>query len=176
MSRRKAAPKRKILPDPLFKSELLAKFVNVVMLDGKKAIAEKIVYHALDKVVQQKRDKDATDIKADDNIFTSEGLRKLALELFDKVLDELRPAVEVRSRRVGGATYQVPVEVPMARGIALAMRWLVEAASKRNEKTMSLRLANEMLDVLVGRGGAMKKRETVHSMAKANQAFAHFRW
>jgi small subunit ribosomal protein S7 len=174
MSRRKAAPKRIILPDPLFGSELLAKFINVVMNNGKKAVAEKVVYQALEKVVtsrgkEEKAEKGAT-------IRTSEGLRKAALEMFEKALGTVRPVVEVRSRRVGGATYQVPMEVPVARGIALAMRWLVASANKRGEQGMASRLAGEILDALNGKGGAMNQRETAHKMAKANQAFAHFRW
>jgi len=183
MSRRKAAPKRKVLPDPLFKSEMLAKFINVLMVDGKKAVAEKIVYSSLDSIVDKKKssmtntedNNESKDAIKNGTIYDSDGLKKFALELFDNVLDAVRPAVEVRSRRVGGATYQIPVEVPLNRGTALAMRWLVESASKRSEKTMNLKLANEMLDILAGRGGAIKKRETVHAMAKANQAFAHFR-
>ncbi len=174
MSRRKAAPKRKVLPDPLFGSEVVANFINVVMKDGKKAVAEKIVYGAFEKVVASQRAKE--DAKADDGIRTNEGLRKLALELFDKVVVAVRPLVEVRSRRVGGATYQIPVDVSAARGVALAMRWLVIYANKRSEKNMASRLAGEMLDILAGKGGALKKREDVHKMAEANKAFAHFRW
>lgn len=175
MSRRKAAPKRKILPDPLFGSKLLAKFINVVMKDGKKSVAEKIVYDALDDALGR-HNKAADKADKKDSIKDSEKAREKALELFDDVLKALRPTVEVRSRRIGGATYQVPVEVRSARGTALAMRWLADYANQRNEKTMAIRLANEMLDAIAGRGGAVKKRETVHSMAKANQAFAHFRW
>jgi small subunit ribosomal protein S7 len=173
MARRKAARKRTILPDPLFGSELLARFINIVMYSGKKAVAEKIVYGALEKVVASNR---TGKEGKEDNIRTSEGLRNLALDLFNKALQAVRPVVEVRSRRVGGATYQIPVEVQSERGITLAMRWLVENAAKRGEKSMALRLAGEILDAIAGKGGAVKKRETVHSMAKANQAFAHFRW
>ena len=198
MSRRKAATKRAILPDPLFGSEVLAKFINIVMCNGKKSVAEKIVYGALEIIaersLQQQKTGDVKEAKnADDQvgqagkvrgkskvvkvgINTDDNLNKTALGLFDKCLENLRPTVEVRSRRVGGANYQVPVEVRMDRGIALAMRWLVTFAQKRTEKTMVLRLANEILDVLNNRGGAIKKRETVYSMARANQAFAHFRW
>ncbi|MCK4870467.1 MAG: 30S ribosomal protein S7 [Gammaproteobacteria bacterium] len=179
MSRRKAAPKRKVLPDPLFGSELVTKFVNVVMSNGKRSVAEKIVYGALDKVAQNSRGRKESEDGGDEGggaIDVSAGLRKLSLELFEKCLSAVRPTVEVKSRRVGGATYQVPMEVKDDRGIALAMRWLVESANKRGEKTMALRLGNELMDALNGRGGAVKKRETVHSMAKANQAFAHFRW
>ena len=173
MARRKAARKRTILPDPLFGSELLAKFVNIVMSNGKKSVAEKIVYGALEKVAASGR---AGKEGKEDSIRTSEGLKKSALDIFDKALQAVRPVVEVRSRRVGGPTYQIPVEVQLQRGTALAMRWLVENAGKRGEKIMALRLAGEMLDAISGKGGAVKKRETVHSMAKANQAFAHFRW
>ncbi len=174
MSRRKAAPKKVILPDPLFRSELLAKFINVVMRNGKKAVAEKIVYDALEDAVKRRHGKGAA--KKKESIKTSEESRKNALDLFEEALQALRPTVEVRSRRIGGATYQIPVEVRHDRGTALAMRWLADFANKRSEKTMALRLADEILDVVNGRGGAVKKRETVHSMAKANQAFAHFRW
>lgn len=177
MSRRKAAPKRTILPDPLFGSELLAKFINVVMYNGKKAVAEKVVYKALEKVVASGRSKEEGIEKgATTTIRESEGLRKAALEMFEKALNAVRPVVEVRSRRVGGATYQVPMEVPVVRGVALAMRWLVASANKRGEKGMALRLSGEILDALSGKGGAIKQRETAHSMARANQAFAHFRW
>ena len=156
MPRRRVVGQRKILPDPKFGSELLAKFINVVMLDGKKSIAESIVYGALDTVAEKSG--------------------KEHLALFEDALDHIRPAVEVKSRRVGGATYQVPVEVRPARGNALAMRWLVEAARKRHEKTMALRLAGEISDASENKGSAVKKREDVHRMAEANKAFAHFRW
>ena len=169
MSRRKAAAKREILPDPLFGGELLAKFMNVVMRRGKKSVAEKIVYGSLQKIVERKAG-------GEGNIRTSEQARKVALELFEKALETLKPTVEVRSRRVGGATYQIPVEVRPSRKIALAMRWLVEAANLRSEKGMALRLANEILDILENKGGAIKNRDDVYRMAKANQAFAHFRW
>jgi small subunit ribosomal protein S7 len=167
MARRKAAAKREILPDPLFGGVLLAKFMNIVMCCGKKSVAEKIVYGSLQKVIER---------KAEGDIYTSEPARKIALELFEKSLDALKPTVEVRSRRVGGATYQIPVEVRPSRRLALAMRWLVDAAHSRSEKGMVLRLANEILDSLEGKGGAVKKREDIHKMAKANQAFAHYRW
>lgn len=173
MSRRKAAVKRKILPDPLFGSEVLAKFINVVMKGGKKAVAEKIVYKALEGAIVKRSGKEST---KKESIKTNEGLREKALGIFEETLQALRPTVEVRSRRIGGATYQIPVEVRSERGTVLAMRWLADFANKRSEKTMALRLSNEMLDAINGRGGAAKKRETVHSMAKANQAFAHFRW
>ncbi len=158
MSRRRVAAKREILPDPLHHSVLVSKFINRVMQRGKKSIAEKIVYGAFDKLQEIKA--------SNDNI----------VDLFDKALNNVRPSVEVKSRRVGGATYQVPMEVRPARQTALAMRWLVESAQKRSEKTMALRLAAELNDALENRGTAVKKREDVHRMAKANQAFAHFRW
>jgi len=167
--RRKAASKRKILPDPLFKNLTVAKFINVVMRQGKKAVAEKIVYGALDEVVKRSK-------KESGSIKTSENLRNISLELFEKALSMVKPTVEVRSRRVGGATYQIPVEVRFDRQIALAMRWLVESANKRGDRGMVLRLASEIMDAIEGKGGAAKTREDVHKMAKANQAFAHFRW
>jgi len=145
------------LPDPKFHNELLAKFINILMVDGKKSTAEKIVYGALD-------------------ILTEKNSEKTHLELFETALDNIRPSVEVKSRRVGGSTYQVPVEVRPVRRNALAMRWLVEAARKRGEKSMAQRLANEMLDASDSKGSAVKKREDVHRMADANKAFAHYRW
>ncbi len=194
MSRRKAAPKRPVMPDPLFKSQLLAKFINSVMSDGKKSVAESIVYGALDEAVKKyvqntkKTNKKQDSEGGDDgqggfsikpftgDIRTSGDARDAALDLFKEALDKITPAVEVRSRRVGGSTYQVPMEIRPTRRMALAMRWLVDFASKRNEKTMMSRLANEMLDAIENRGSAVKKREDVHRMAKANQAFAHYRW
>lgn len=185
MSRRKQAPVRHILPDPLFRSELIAKFINCVMKDGKKSVAEKIVYGALDAVVKQLSQK-KTDGDGDGDsgkggsiaggIHASEEARKQALEAFETALENVMPTVEVRSRRVGGSTYQVPVEVRAKRRLALGMRWLVDFAKQRGEKSMVLRLAREISDALDGRGNAVKKREDVHRMAKANQAFAHFRW
>ncbi|MDO7086744.1 30S ribosomal protein S7 [Pseudocolwellia sp. AS88] len=156
MPRRRVVGQRKILPDPKFHNELLAKFINILMVDGKKSTAEKIVYGALDILVE-KSDKDQ-------------------LELFEEALENIRPQVEVKSRRVGGSTYQVPVEVRPVRRNALAMRWLVDAARKRGEKSMAQRLANEMLDASDSKGSAVKKREDVHRMAEANKAFAHYRW
>jgi small subunit ribosomal protein S7 len=156
MPRRRVVGQRKILPDPKFGSELLAKFMNVVMLDGKKSTAEKIVYGALEIVAA----------KAD----------KAHLEIFENALDNIRPTVEVKSRRVGGSTYQVPVEVRPVRRNALGMRWMVDAARKRGEKSMAQRLAAEMLDAAENKGSAVKKREDVHRMAEANKAFAHYRW
>lgn len=190
MSRRKAAPKREILPDPLFKSKILTKFMNSVMRSGKKSLAEKIVYGALEIVfekirgryLEESRDDEggegggAAQLTADATIRNNALARKAALSAFTKALDNITPMVEVKSRRVGGSTYQVPIEIRAARRRALAMRWLAEYACKRNEKTMVQRLAHEMLDALEGRGGAVKKREDTHRMAKANQAFAHYRW
>ena len=156
MPRRRVAAKREILPDPKFGNITLAKFINHLMVSGKKSVAESIVYRALAKVEER--------TKAD------------PLELFDKALETIQPMVEVKSRRVGGATYQVPVEVRPSRRLALAMRWLVDASRKRGEKDMSLRLAGELLDAAEGRGAAVKKREDVHRMAEANKAFAHYRF
>jgi len=156
MSRRRDIPKREILPDPKYGDGQLAKFINVLMLDGKKAVAERIVYGALDQV--------ATKTKED------------PIELFGRALENIRPTVEVKSRRVGGATYQVPVEVRPRRRTALAMRWLVDAARKRGEKSMGARLANEVMEAADNRGTAVKKREDTHRMAEANKAFSHYRW
>ena len=189
MARRKAAPKREILPDPLFKSIMLAKFVNTVMRCGKKSVAEAAVYGALDNVVKNlknskkleaavKRDgeDEKTSAKPTGDIRTDEASRTAALNAFKSAIENITPQVEVKSRRVGGSTYQVPVEIRATRRSTLAMRWLVEYANNRNEKTMAVRLANEILDAIENRGGAVKKREDVHRMAKANQAFAHYRW
>lgn len=184
MSRRKAAPERKILPDPLFKSVLLAKFINSVMKDGKKSVAEKIVYGALREAMlrQVPKSEDGEGGEGGESGSGEAGLsvntadREKALEIFKQALDNVMPSVEVKSRRVGGSTYQVPVEIRAKRRTALGMRWLVEFASKRHEKSMAKRLASELLDALAGRGGAVKKREDTHRMAKANQAFAHYRW
>lgn len=156
MPRRREILKRQILPDPKFGSVELAKFMNVVMLDGKKAVAERIVYGALDQILKK----------------TS----KNPVDVFIAAMTNVKPVVEVKSRRVGGANYQVPVEVRANRRLALAMRWVREAARKRGEKSMDLRLAGELLDASEGRGGAMKKRDEVHRMAEANKAFAHFRF
>ncbi len=156
MPRRRVAEKRVILPDPKYGNEALAKFINVVMKRGKKSVAEQIVYGALTQL-QTKRNGDP-------------------MEIFSKALDNIRPAVEVKSRRVGGATYQVPVEVRLVRRTALAMRWLVSAARKRGEKSMGMRLAGEILEAYEGKGTAVKKREDTHRMADANKAFAHYRW
>lgn len=173
MPRRREVPKREILPDPKHHSELLAKFINVLMVSGKKSTAEKIIYGAL--TVLEDRMKKVK--KADED---SEGASHAGstgvLRYFEQALDNVRPSVEVRSRRVGGATYQVPVEVRMDRSIALGMRWIVQAARSRGEKGMMLRLAGELVDAFESKGSAVKKREETHKMAKANQAFAHFRW
>ena len=156
MPRRRVDAKRDVLPDPKFGSQTLAKFMNQVMISGKKSVAEKIVYGALD-IIQS---------RGNDN----------PLEVFEDALDKIRPEVEVKSRRVGGATYQVPVEVRPSRRTALAMRWLVDSARGRGEKSMAQRLANEILDAVENKGSAIKKREDVHRMAEANKAFAHFRF
>ncbi len=155
MPRRRVIGQRKILPDPKFGSELLAKFVNILMVDGKKSTAESIVYSALGLAQRS---------------------GKSELEAFEVALENVRPTVEVKSRRVGGSTYQVPVEVRPVRRNALAMRWIVEAARKRGDKSMALRLANELSDAAENKGTAVKKREDVHRMAEANKAFAHYRW
>lgn len=195
MARRKAAPKREILPDPLFKSILLAKFINSVMCDGKKSVAESAVYGALDHVVKQLKSanklaavsahreedegeggKGGAALKPSGDIRADDASRNAAINAFKTALENITPQVEVKSRRVGGSTYQVPCEIRAVRRSTLAMRWLVEYANKRNEKTMVIRLANEIMDAIDGRGGAVKKREDVHRMAKANQAFAHYRW
>ncbi len=184
MPRRKAAIKREVLPDPLYGSESLAKFINVVMRKGKKSLAERIVYSALNEAIKRlKKDKHKKG-ESDDGESSSDAAGKAGgsvqnkegLELLDKAMHNIRPTVEVKSRRVGGATYQVPIEVDTARGLALAMRWLVKAASDRSEKTMILRLAAEIHEAFEGRGSAVKMRDDMHRMAKANQAFAHYRW
>ncbi len=155
MPRRREVPKRKILPDPKYGSQVLTKFVNMVMSDGKRSVAERIMYGALERIGN----------KHDDPV-----------EVMDTALENVKPRVEVKSRRVGGATYQVPVEVRPERRQTLAMRWLLEAARKRGEKTMAARLANEMQEAADNRGTAVKKREDTHRMAEANKAFSHYRW
>ena len=169
MSRRKAAPKRMILPDPLFASGSLAKFINSVMRSGKKSIAERIVYGALDIVVQKAKTQPAGEGEARKvstsesfTIYTSDSAREFALDAFEQAMNNIMPVVEVRSRRVGGSTYQVPVEIRGDRRRALGMRWLADYASKRGEKSMTVRLANEILDAIAGRGASVKKREDVH--------------
>ena len=156
MSRRHAAEKREILPDAKYGDRVLSKFMNNLMIDGKKSVAERIVYNAFDRVEDR--------------------LKKAPVEVFHEALDNIKPSVEVRSRRVGGATYQVPVEVRPERREALAIRWLIAAAKSRNENTMEERLAGELADALNGRGAAVKKREDTHKMADANKAFSHYRW
>jgi small subunit ribosomal protein S7 len=173
MPRRREVPKREILPDPKHHSELLAKFINVLMVSGKKSIAEKIIYGALEVLNERVKKSRKADEEGEEG---STGGASSVLHYFEQALDNVRPSVEVRSRRVGGATYQVPVEVRTDRSIALGMRWIVQAARARGEKGMMLRLAGELLDAKEGRGSAVKKREDTHKMAKANQAFAHFRW
>lgn len=181
MPRRRVAAKRVILPDPKFKSELLSKFINSVMKNGKKAVAERIVYGALERLDARLRDKpkkvDRDEEAGGEGSSGKQGLDADALlDIFDQALDNIRPNVEVRARRVGGSTYQIPVEVRPSRRTALAMRWLKVAASQRSEKTMAQRLSAEILDAYDNKGIAVKKREDTHRMAKANQAFAHFRF
>jgi small subunit ribosomal protein S7 len=159
MSRRSQAPVRSILPDPKFNSVLLAKFMNMVMERGKKSVAERIVYGAIDRIAER------TGREPDQ-----------AIELLTLALDNVKPMVEVKSRRVGGATYQVPVEVRATRRQTLAMRWVIDAAQARSEKSMSQRLAAELLEASENRGAAVRKREDTHRMADANKAFAHYRW
>ena len=156
MPRRRVVSRREILPDPKYGSEVLAKFINMLMEDGKKSVAEHIIYGALDQVANKKG--------AD------------PVDLLQRAMENVRPLVEVKSRRVGGATYQVPVEVRSSRRNSLAMRWLIDAAGKRSEKSMALRLAGELMDASDSRGSAVKKREDTHRMAEANKAFSHYRW
>ena len=157
MPRRREVPKREILPDPKFGNVELSKFMNVIMEGGKKAVAERIIYGALEQIEKKNPAKDPD-------------------EAFTMAINNVKPMVEVKSRRVGGANYQVPVEVRPVRRLALSMRWIKEAARKRGEKSMALRLANELMEATEGRGGAMKKRDEVHRMAEANKAFSHFRF
>jgi len=159
MSRRAQAPTRSILPDPKFNSEMLAKFMNVVMKRGKKSVSEQILYGALDRIAEKTG-------KPDDQ----------AIQVLQQALENVKPVVEVKSRRVGGATYQVPVEVRSSRRQTLAMRWVIEAARDRSEKSMAHRLAHELMDAAENRGAAVRKREDTHRMAEANKAFAHYRW
>ncbi len=156
MSRRRKAEKRPVNPDPKFHDQTVSKFMNNLMIDGKKSVAEKIVYNALDRVENK--------------------VKRAPVEVFHEALDNIKPSVEVRSRRVGGATYQVPVEVRPDRKLALAMRWLITAARNRNEPTMVDRLSGELMDASQNRGSAVKKREDTHKMADANRAFSHYRW
>ena len=156
MSRRHAAEKREVLPDAKYGDRVLTKFMNNLMIDGKKSAAERIVYNAMERVEGK--------------------LKRAPIEVFHEALDNVKPSVEVRSRRVGGATYQVPVEVRPERRVALAIRWLIKAARSRNENTMEERLAGELMDAVQSRGTAVKKREDTHKMADANKAFSHYRW
>jgi len=156
MPRRREIAKREVLPDPLYNSQLLTKFVNVVMRDGKKSVAERILYDALDVIRERTQDD--------------------PMKVFKKAVENVKPSVEVKSRRVGGSNYQVPVEVRPSRKLALSMRWIIQSAQKRGEKTMKLKLAGELSDAAENRGGAMKKKEDTHRMAEANKAFAHYRW
>ncbi|KTC91852.1 MULTISPECIES: 30S ribosomal protein S7 [Legionella] len=175
MPRRREVPKREILPDPKHHSELLAKFINVLMISGKKSTAEKIIYGALDVLSDRVKKLKKNDEESGGEEGGS-GASSTVLRYFEQALDNVRPSVEVRSRRVGGATYQVPVEVRTDRSVALGMRWIVQAARSRGEQGMMLRLAGELMDAFESKGSAVKKREDTHKMAKANQAFAHFRW
>ncbi|MGH8137692.1 MAG: 30S ribosomal protein S7 [Steroidobacteraceae bacterium] len=159
MSRRAQAPVRTILPDPKFNNDMLAKFMNVIMKSGKKSAAERIIYGALDRIGEKTGKKGAESI-----------------DVLSTALDNVKPVVEVKSRRVGGATYQVPVEVRSTRRQTLAMRWVIEAARDRSEKSMAFRLAHELMDAAENRGAAVRKREDTHRMAEANKAFAHYRW
>lgn len=175
MSRRHAAQKREILPDPKFGDLVLSKFINNVMLDGKKSTAETIVYGALE-IMDTKAKDVVTDEEDGDQSGAGAASGSKGLSVFKKALKKVRPQVEVRSRRVGGATYQVPVEVRNERAQALAIRWIIGAARNRSENTMMERLANELIDAANDRGTAVKKRDDTHKMAEANKAFAHFRW
>lgn len=154
--RRRKAPVREILGDPIYNNKVVTKFINKMMFDGKKSVSEKIIYAAFDRIEEKSGEK--------------------GIEVFEKALERVKPLVEVRSRRVGGATYQVPVEVRPARQQSLSIRWLLEATRKRNERTMVERLASELVDAANDRGAAFKKKEDVHKMAEANKAFAHYRW
>lgn len=156
MPRRREVPKRKIIPDPKFKSPMVARFINGLMRRGKRSLAEKLIYGALDQVAERTKDD--------------------PLKVFEKAMENIRPVVEVRSRRVGGSTYQIPVEVRPERRVALTIRWMIQHAKSRNEKGMMSKLAGEIMDAANGRGGAVKKREDTHRMAEANKAFAHYRW
>jgi small subunit ribosomal protein S7 len=156
--RRRKAPVREVMPDPLYNSTIVTKFINRIMLDGKKSVAEKIVYTAFELASK----------KADGE--------KRGIEIFNEAVEKIKPVLEVKSRRVGGATYQVPVEVRPERQLSLALRWLVESSRKRNERTMAERLANELLDASSEKGATFKKKEDIYKMAEANKAFAHYRW
>ena len=157
MSRRRKSTIREIIPDPIYGDKVLAKFIRSLMVDGKKDVAEKLIYSSFNVISKKEKNSEP-------------------IEVFKNAIGNVQPQIETRSRRVGGATYQVPVEVRPKRKLALAMRWLKIVSVKRSEKSMSIRLANELLDVLAGKGDTLKKRHDVHQMAKANQAFAHYRW
>ena len=154
--RRRKAPVRPVLPDPVYGSKVLTKFINAVMLDGKKSVAQKVMYAALERIESKSGEK--------------------GIEVFNKAMDNIKPVMEVKSRRVGGATYQVPIEVRPARQQSLGIRWIVDAARKRNERTMMERLSNELMDAATEKGAAFKKKEDMYKMAEANKAFAHYRW
>ncbi len=154
--RRRKAPVRPVLPDPVYGSKVLTKFINAVMLDGKKSVAQKVMYAALERIESKSGEK--------------------GIEVFNKAMDNVKPVMEVKSRRVGGATYQVPIEVRPARQQSLGIRWIVDAARKRNERTMMERLSNELMDAATEKGAAFKKKEDTYKMAEANKAFAHYRW
>ena len=156
MSRNKTQPKKEVTPDPIFKSTIIPKLINSIMYDGKKVVAEKIVYEAIEKIKSKTKEE--------------------PINVFNEAINNIKPTVEVRSRRVGGATYQVPVEVKTKRAQALAIRWLVDASRKRKDKHMSDKIFNELYDAYEKKGSAVKKREDVHKMAESNKAFAHFRW
>jgi small subunit ribosomal protein S7 len=156
MPRRREVPKREILPDPLYNSQLVTKFVNVVMKEGKKSTAERILYNAL-SLIEERTEEDP-------------------MKIFKKAIDNVKPQVEVKSRRVGGSTYQVPIEVRPSRRLALSMRWIISAAKSRGDKEMNVKLANELMDAASNRGNAIKKKDDTHRMADANKAFAHYRW
>ena len=156
MSRKKTQPKKVVIPDPIFKSTVIPKLINSIMYDGKKVVAEKIVYEAIEKIKSKTKEE--------------------PINVFNEAINNIKPTVEVRSRRVGGATYQVPVEVKTKRAQALAIRWLVDASRKRKDKHMSDKIFNELFDAYEKKGSAVKKREDVHKMAESNKAFAHFRW
>jgi small subunit ribosomal protein S7 len=156
MSRKKTQPKKVVIPDPIFKSTIIPKLINSIMFDGKKVVAEKIVYEAIEKIKSKTKEE--------------------PINIFNEAINNIKPTVEVRSRRVGGATYQVPVEVKTKRAQALAIRWLVDASRKRKDKHMSDKIFNELYDAYEKKGSAVKKKEDVHKMAESNKAFAHFRW
>ena len=156
MSRKRSAPKKILIVDPKYKSSIIPKLINSIMLDGKKTIAEKIIYEAMDKIKSKSKDE--------------------PINIFNEAINNIKPTVEVRSRRVGGATYQVPVEVKANRSQALAIRWLIDASRKRKDKKMSDRIFNEIYDASQSRGSAIKKKEDTHKMAESNKAFAHYRW